>query len=184
MSHRDSIHQYITSLEKYLSRLKKSDSDEVIKEIESHIYDALELQEQNNESVDVQVILEGFGEPRTLATHYVDHILQGTPPPKGFNAIQTVKKGVTQGLYYSTGFAGFSFALFLLAIAILKIFLSDDIGVWLAEHGNSVIITFHEHPHIGSKEILGHWIIPVTLILSAALSYLTYRLLQVLKHRL
>jgi uncharacterized membrane protein len=92
MPDRDIIHGYLKSLAKYLSRLENADADDVIREIESHIYDALESHEKEGAENSAEVVLAGFGLPRELAAQYVDHILEGAAPPKGFKAIQRVKK--------------------------------------------------------------------------------------------
>lgn len=42
MEQRDIIHQYLKELERYLARLEKAQAQEVLKEIESHIFDALD----------------------------------------------------------------------------------------------------------------------------------------------
>jgi hypothetical protein len=181
MSDHDLIHNYFKSLTKYLARLEKTDAEEVIREIESHIYDAMELQEQEGEQSSAQSILDGFGEPRELANRYVEHILKGTPPPSGFRAIQSVKKGMTKSLYYSMGLFGFGIAFGLIIVGLAKFFMPDLVGVWSAAEGNSVIITFSEHTYQNSKELLGYWFIPIAITLGLGVARLTKRVLRVLK---
>ena len=184
MSEREQIHNYLKYLSKYLSRLDKSDADEVIREIESHIFVAIELQEQNGQQPDAQAILDGFGEPRELANHYVEHMLKGTPPPSGFRAIQRVKKGVTKSLYYSMGLFGFGISLFLIIIGLGKLFMPDLIGVWSAAQGSSVAITFSENAYPNSQELLGYWLIPIAIGLGVGIARLTKGVLAVLKESL
>ncbi|MCJ8318430.1 MAG: hypothetical protein MJK12_02280 [Colwellia sp.] len=184
MPEREQIHQYLKDLSKYLSRLDKFNADEVIREIESHILDAIELQEQNGHQIDAQAILDGFGEPRALANQYVEHMLKGTAPPRGFKAIQSVKKGVTKSLYYSMGLFGFGISLFLILIGLGKLFMPDAIGVWSAAQGNSVIITFSEHAYPNSTELLGYWLIPIAIVIGIGTALLTKRVLAVLKQSL
>lgn len=184
MSDHDLIHNYFKSLTKYLARLEKTDAEEVIREIESHIYDAMELQEQEGEQSGAQSILDGFGEPRDLANRYVEHVLKGTPPPSGFRAIQSVKKGVTKSLYYSMGFFGFGIAFGLIILGLAKLFMPDMVGVWSAAEGNSVTITLSEHTYENSKELLGYWFIPIAITLGLGVARLTKRVLGVLKSSL
>jgi uncharacterized membrane protein len=184
MSDHDLIRNYIKSLTKYLARLEKTDAEEVIREIESHIYDALELQEQEGSQSGAQSILDGFGEPRELANRYVEHMLKGTPPPAGFRAIQSVKKGMTKSLYYSMGLFGYSIALGLIIFGLAKVFMPDMVGVWSAAQGNSVTITFSEHIYPNSKELLGYWFIPIAISLGLVVARLTKRVLGVLKNSL
>lgn len=181
MTDRDIVHNYLKTLERYLSRLERQEADEVIREIESHIFDALD---EAGDGITASAILEGFGSPRALATAYVEHMLEGTPPPQGFKAIQKVRKGMTKGLYYSTIGFGYLLACGLLFIGFWKPFAPENIGVWSAAGGNSIIVGFVEAPPTGSAEILGWWLIPVFLTLGAAIAWGTYRLISILKPKL
>ena len=181
MSNRDIIHDYLKSLSKYLSRLNKDEADEVIREIESHIYDVLE---SSDEEGNAQEILEGFGSARDLAASYVDHIIEGTPPPTGFKAIQQVKKGATKGLFYSTAVFGLGVAIFLILVSILKLFAPDQVGAWSAAGGNSVTISIGGADQHAGEEVMGFWIVPIFMGLGLAVLYLTKRLLSILKDKL
>lgn len=184
MSEQSLIHDFLKNLSKYLSRLQNSDAEEVIREIESHIMDAIELQEQTGGTPDAQSILDGFGEPRELANQYVEHLLNGTPPPKGFRAIQRVKKGATKTLYYSMGLMGFGISVLLILIGLGKLFMPNEIGVWSAAQGNSVMITFSEHVYPDSAELLGYWLSPIAIVIGVCIAYLTKGVLRVLKESL
>lgn len=181
MPDRELIHQYLKNLSKYLSRLDKSDAQDVIREIESHILDALELEEKSGRMLDPQEILDGFGEPRELANQYVEHLLKGTPPPIGFKAIQKVKRGATNTLYYSMGLLGFGVAVFLIVMGLGKLFMPAEIGVWSAAQGNSIIISFSEHDYADSAELLGYWLSPVAIGIGAGIAFLTKSVLRVLR---
>jgi len=183
MHNRELIHNYLKSLGKYLSRLDKADADDVIREIESHIHDALEIQEQQDCTDGVTTILEGFGQPRELAGQYVEHILQGTPPPTGFKAIQSVKKGVTFSLYVSMGLFGFGITAFLVLVGFYKILVPNGVGVWSVTQGNSIIITFSEHTYPNSTELLGLWLIPLAIGFGVAIGRLTWKVLAILKEK-
>lgn len=181
MTDREIIHEYLKSLSKYLSRLDKGEVDEVIREIESHIYDALDAKGENGHASE---ILEGFGPPRELAASYVDHVLQGTPPPIGFKAIKFVKKGVSKGLYYSTGALGYFFASTLILIGLIKLLLPEIVGIWATPHGNSIIVGFGSEIPEGLEEIVGWWIIPVVIVAGLSVGYMTKSLLTILKGKL
>lgn len=181
MLDRDIIHDYLNSLSKFLSRLAKDDAEEVIREIESHIYDALE---DSGDEANVQTVLDGFGSPRELATSYVDHILEGSPPPAGFKAIQTIKRGASKGLYFSTMLFGYGWSLVFICAALYKLVWPQDIVVWAADHGNSIIIGLQTELPDGGTDIIGWWFIPITLIFGVCAGYLTNRILSILKGKL
>lgn len=182
MEQRDIIHQYLKELERYLARLEKAEAQEVLKEIESHIFDALEQQQSSGQAEDVRAILQGFGEPRELALTYVAHITKGAPPPVGFKAIQKVKQGVTATLYYAMAAFGFSIAFALFFVAGAEVFMPDSVGAWSAGNGHSLAIGFLATPYPAEQELFGAWLTPVAAIAALLVISLTRRVLKVLKH--
>ncbi len=184
MEQRDIIHQYLKELERYLARLEKAQAQEVLKEIESHIFDALEQQQSSGQIEDASAILRGFGEPRQLAFAYVAHVTDGAPPPAGFKAIQKVKQGVTATLYYAMAAFGFSIAFALFFVAGAEIFMPDSVGAWSAGHGNSFAIGFFASPYPTDQELLGAWLIPVAISSALLVITLTRKVLRVLKNNM
>ncbi|MGI2261197.1 HAAS signaling domain-containing protein [Shewanella sp. GXUN23E] len=175
------IHDYLKALAKYLGRLDKADAEEVLKEIECHIMDVLDAAEADGQTVDIPAVLQGFGSPRELARLYVDHVLQGTPPPAGFKAIQMVKRGVTGTLYVGMAVFGYLTAFSLLLTGLYKLVSPRQVGVWSAADGNSFIVGMVESSSGQSQELLGWWYTPLALVLSMAIGYLTWRVLKGLK---
>ena len=182
MSVESHIHNYLSSLKKYLSRLDKTEAAEVIREIESHILDAVDAREAAGQAVDIEHILSGFGPPRDLAAQYADHVLTGSPPPKGFNAIRTITRGVTKGLWYSMAIFGYLIAGMLALVGLIKLLFADQVGLWTAAQGNTVVITFTDANFPMSQEILGWWLAPLALIAGGLVFWLTRRVLSALKH--
>lgn len=184
MSEREMVHNYLKSLMKFLSRLDKEDADDVLREIECHIYDVMDIREKSGQIINAEAILNGFGQPRKLANQYVDHILEGSPPPTGFKAIQRVKRRATKGLYFATGFFGYVVSITILAIGLYKPFDPDSVGVWANETGESFIIGALSQAPVGTQEMLGWWIVPFAIGLGMGGAYLTNRVLSVLKPKM
>ena len=150
-------------------------------EIESHILDVLEAREEDSE-ITVESVLAGFGNPRDLAAQYVEHILQGAPPPSGFKTIQKVKKGVTKGLYFTVTGLGYVVSLILIFVGIWELLEPDKVGIWSTPHGQSVILGIsNDPPAEGQQEILGWWLMPFGLGFGFVGLYLTYRVQSALK---
>lgn len=181
MNYDTQINQYLSTLAKYMSRLDSAQVNEVIREIESHIYDVIDNAETQGSPIEIDEVLARFGSPRQLAQQYSDHLLMGTPPPPGFNALRTVKKGVTASIFFGTALVGYLLGLVLIAIGALKVFLPDSVGVWANDHGQSVVVGIVDHTPVSSQELLGVWLIPVGIICGVAVLLLTHRLLSVLK---
>ncbi|MBU0913820.1 MAG: hypothetical protein KKF22_14905 [Gammaproteobacteria bacterium] len=184
MEQRDIIHQYLKELERYLARLEKAQAQEVLREIESHIFDALDQQQSSGLAEDAKAILQGFGEPRELALAYIAHITKGAPPPSGFKAIQKVKQGVTATLYYAMAAFGFSIAFALFFVAGAKVFMPDSVGAWSAGNGYSLAIGFFAGPYPADQELLGVWFIPVATLTALLVISLTRKVLRVLKNNM
>lgn len=183
MEQRDVIPQYLKELERYLARLQKAEAEEVLKEIESHIFDAMDQQQDSGLVEDAKAILQGFGEPRELALAYIAHITKGAPPPVGFKAIQKVKQGVTATLYYAMAAFGFSIAFALFFIAGAEVFMPDSVGAWSAGNGNSLAIGFLATPYPSDQELLGAWLTPIATLAALLVFTLTRQVLRVLKYQ-
>lgn len=183
MSDREIIHQYLKSLNKYLARLEPSDAIEVEREIESHIYDVIDEHESLGKVPNVEQILAGFGPPRQLAEAYVGHITMGSPPPEGFSAIKSIKKGASTGLYWGTAIFGFAVGATLLVLSLIKLFLPEQVGVWSTADGNSFVVGMVEQSQQQNAELLGFWLTPVFLCLGLAIIWLTYSILKVFRQR-
>ncbi|MDR7335686.1 HAAS signaling domain-containing protein [Roseateles asaccharophilus] len=184
MDTRQRIQRYSQELATYLAPLDPADAAEVIREIEGHVLDVLEQSERSGQLVQLENVLAGFGEPRELAARYVSHVLAGTPPPRGFRAIQTVRRGVTRGLYGSMAAFGYGLALCFLSLAVVKLLGQGSVGLWATPGGESVVIGFTGAPHPDQAELLGPLFAPVALALAAAIGLLTRRVLQVLSRSL
>ena len=184
LNHNEMIHRYLNELRRYLVRLAPHEAQEVIREIESHLFDVMDQQTAAGQSPDVAAILRGFGDARQLAALYVAHIEEGAPPPLGFRAIQRMKKSVTASLYFTMAVFGFSMAFALLFVAGAKFLLPESVGVWSTPHGNSIVVGFVSVPPMATPEVMGWWIVPVAALLAIGVALLTRKVLSVLKQHM
>lgn len=181
MLDRTTIHAYLSSLGKYLSRLSKPEADEVIREIETHIYDAMELEQAQKGEADLSVILARLGPPRDLAAQYSEHILEGRPLPHGFRSIHKIKQGASKGLIVSMAIMGFGFSLLLALLGVAKVVYPNQIGAWSTAQEHSIVVGFNDSLYPSSAEVLGWWLIPIVWIIAAASFYVTCKVLAVMK---
>lgn len=184
MNHQQQIHQYLAELQLYLARLAPSEAQEVVREIESHLFDVIEQQQAQGEALDIPALLAGFGSPRQLAEQYVAHITSGEPPPRGFKVIKAVTRGVSASLYYSMAVLGASWVLSLLFIAGVKLIHPELVGAWSDAGGQSINVGFVDVPPAGKTELLGYWIVPVAAGLALLGGIVTRQVLKVLKRQL
>lgn len=184
MISRQPIRAYVHALNAQLSSLAAGEAEEVVREIECHLYDVVDQAEARGEALDVTAVLAGFGPPEALAAQYVAHIQQGAPPPQGLRVIQRLRQSVTRGLYYSMAAFGFSVAIALLLLAIAKLVDPASVGVWSVAGGNAVSITWSGSPHPQAQELLGYRLVPVALFGALWCGELTRRVLRALRRGL
>ena len=116
-----------------------------------------------------------------MADRYVAHVLQGSPPPAGFRAIQRVRKQATQGLYWATAVSGYGIGLASILVAISKPLAPSTLGLWANESGSVAVLGMFQQSPPGMREVLGWWIVPIAAGLAITAFYLTRRLLAALK---
>jgi hypothetical protein len=177
MARSELIHNYLSELEIYLSRVSEARAQEVVQEIESHIYDSLATEPQDDA---IEAILGRLGTARELAAGYIDHITIGVAPPKGLKPLSRIKKGISKSLYYLVCWLGYSAGFTLVLLAVLKLVSPSSFGVWIAEHGNSVVISFSQ-TDLQASELSALWLIPTAALAGVGLLYLTRQIARILK---
>ncbi|MFS1524041.1 HAAS signaling domain-containing protein [Microbulbifer sp. 2304DJ12-6] len=176
------IHNYLSELEIYLSRISEVQALEVVQEIESHIYEALSLRE-SSENTEIKSILAKLGTPRELAAGYIEHITIGVAPPKGLKPLLKFKKGVSRSFYYLVYTIGFGIGFILVVSAMLKIITPSLFGVWYAEHGNSLVVSFNQSDY-SAQEIPAIWLALISAMIGTGILYLTYKICRILKRHI
>lgn len=184
MLDREKINQYMRNLYRFLAPLEKQEADEVVREIESHLYDVIEQCERDGQQADLDSLLQRFGTPRELAEQYVDHVQTGAPLPAGFTAMRSVKRGLTSTLYLATLLSGYGASLFLLVLGGVNAFLLGGIGISMSDGGDSIVIALMEDLRGAGHEVIlnGLWISPIAVLLGSAIGYLTFRVLRLLSN--
>jgi hypothetical protein len=186
MARSELIHTYLSELEIYLSRVSEARAQEVVQEIESHIYDALALGAAPDETSmegSVEAILGRLGTARELAAAYIEHITIGVAPPKGLKPLARMRKGISHSFYYLVCCLGYGSGGGLMLAALWKLWNPSALGVWLTEHGNSVVVSFSQTDYEAS-EISAVWLIPLAVLAGAGLLYLTRQIARILKMHL
>jgi uncharacterized membrane protein len=180
MSEFEQIDDYLRRLARHLSGLAPVDAQEVMREIRSHLEEAIALQRTAQQPIAVELLLAGFGSPRELAARYTAHILRGEPPPAGLPVIRRLRQQATRGLYYCTAVAGYGVTAALLLLIIGKTLLGSALGLWVDATGQVAVLGVFEQGPPGMSELLGAWLLPLAGALAIAAWLLTRRLLAAL----
>lgn len=181
MSERKKIRQYLDNLHRYLSPLHDIEAQEVVKEIESHIYDVIDEIEIKGDVADIEIILERLGSPRELAQQYIGHIQKGTPLPDGFKAVTLVKQGLSRTVYFGLMCFGYFFGIACIALAFANLLVPNGFGIWSEADGNTIVIGMLDNPILVQESndiIRGIWISPVSLVLGYLILLMTHKVLK------
>lgn len=182
MARSELIYDYLSHLEIYLSRVSEAQAKEVVQEIESHIFDSLSLHE-GPEAEAVTTILGRLGTPRELAAGYIEHLTIGTQPPKGLKRLSNVKRHIGKGMYYLICALGYFSGILSVFAALAKLVSPDSFNVWIAEHGNSIVLSFSQTSYEAEK-LPALWFIPCAGLFGILVVYLTSRIARVLQMHL
>jgi hypothetical protein len=180
---RQAIDTYLKVLRKRLRGLSETVSDDVVKEIRSHILEKASLGGEVT-PVSVAAVLSDLGGPEELASQYVtdDLLARAQVARSPWLLIQSLFRWASLSL---VGLCMLTFALlgYFLAgsfalCALLKPFHPNAAGLWLLPdpadaYSVSLRLGFGPPPADG-RELLGWWIVPIGLAFSMGLVFLTF----------
>lgn len=177
---------YISRIRRTTAPLNKTDSTEILMELNSHIFEGMANSTDNNEIENLVDILNKLGAPEEILRPLIaqNKLEQAT---KSFNPAHVFKALV---LNISNGFVYIFFALLYLAlfgfvfIIFAKIKNPENVGLFFKD-GNFHLLGTRQPDSLdklGLTEVLGNWFIP-TMILSIVVFYLLITLLLRLKRK-
>jgi hypothetical protein len=177
MAHLDT---YLDQVRRRLHALPASEVEEVLAELRSHVLDRVEgaLTPRS-----VEQALDALGSPAEVARLNVTERALATvddspAPVRVLRALYRIATVSVVGVFvFLASLFGYSLALGFFLVAVMKPFQPGRVGLWrVPEPGdpNSFSIGIVEAAP-GREELLGWWIIPLGLVLAAALAYLTWR---------
>lgn len=187
---------YFSRVSRILKSLSKTQKDEIILELESHLFASITDDKTNDEPTKVLNAIEQLGEPETYLKPIVaDKLLSDTA--KSFNP-KKILKALYYNLFYTTfkraviSFflsAGYFVLLSLFVIAVLKFFVPESVGMFIYENGDwsfGIDVqdggwTFGVNAEDNGdrttrRELLGYWIVPIGISVSILLQYVLRKL--------
>lgn len=169
------------AVERYLDRVRASlrgmpgpEIEDTLLELRGH------LAEQSESGVDVATLLSSLGDPEELGRQYRAERVAvkaecGGSPIHVLHSLLLLRRGSFGGwvAFALAGF-GYAWAFVIGAAAIEKILSPHDVGLWYGPGGGPFPRLTIEGPGpVGTRELLGWWIVPLGLAACAALIYLT-----------
>ena len=184
---------YIQRCRRATSILSVKDREDVLLEINSHIYEYLSANGTKDEMETLLNVLERLGAPEETLKEIVasKKIGQATLTFNPKHLLQALALNLTNGVIYIV-----LFVLFLLEIAfpiliVMKIMYPDRVGLYTKSNGGflygyvsqaasgGISVGFSDHAE--RTEILGSWFIPVTLLVGLLIYTGIILLLKVVK---
>jgi uncharacterized membrane protein len=172
------MNDYIKQLKWSLSKLPSEDREEIIQEVHGHLMDRLKASETVE---DFQKTLREFGPPEEYARSFLENyeasaaLASASPWQILQQNFRMIGHRGSVALSFLVILFLYILSVFLILVGLLKPFFSKNIGAWVFENPFGILFGFNFTPGSG-KEILGYWIIPLSIILGAVLFVVTSRL--------
>lgn len=174
---------YIGRIRKVTRSLPEKDQNEILMELNSHIYEDLQHRENNNEIEDLLNVLEKLGIPEEILQPLVadKKMEQAT---RTFNPLHVVKAlilNITNGVSYVVFFILYVFLTGFVFLIGAKVIYPEKVGLFY--NPGKMFMFGMAADNQKQFEILGNWFIPVTILLTVVV-YVLLTLLLKLKQSL
>ena len=173
---------YMMSIKKNISILSEEDKLDMLMEINSHIYEAVQGESNEDEVMNILNITENLGSPEEFLAPVIAEkkIIQASKTFNPRHVRQALKLNFSNGFFYAIlSLLYLLLSVFGLLIAV-KIVKPSNTGLFY--HEDSFKAFGYVSDSEGMNEILGYWFIPLA-ILSAITFYILITLLFRLKRR-
>lgn len=168
---------YIRRVKRAVSKLPQADREEVLMEINSHIYEGLQRGEGGDEVNTLLDTLERLGEPEEFLQPMVADrkLKQATTTFNPLHVAQALALNIGRGVLYLV------FAILYLTLAVFGFVIYSEItdpehtGLFLQDGQFMALGVVSDAS--GKEEILGNWLIPACIVV-AVLMYLIITLLM------
>ncbi len=155
---------YIKSLKKVLKKLDQDEKYDIIKEINSHIYEALQNNQNKEELECLEDILNRLGSPDVVLRPIIaEKMLERST--KTFNPIH-IFKALIFNLKYGISYIIFSFLYLILfsflGLIIMKLVIPNKVGMYFLNGKFRLLGIVKSNANY--NEVLGNWFIPVILL--------------------
>lgn len=184
---------YIQRCRKATSILSEKDREDVLLEINSHIYEYLSANNTKDQLETLLNVLERLGAPEETLKEIVasKKIGQATLTFNPKHLMQALVLNLTNGVIYIVLFVLFLLELAFPVLIILKLIYPDQVGLYAKNNGGFLYgyisqagsggISVGFSNRVERTELLGSWFIPVTLLIAVAIYFGIIFLLKVVK---
>jgi hypothetical protein len=173
------LETYLAQVQRYLHGLPDAEAREVIAELRSHVLDKIDGAPTPQR---VEAAVAQLGSPKEVARlnlteRVVVHLEAGRSPWRVLWGVARLARLSLYGFFtFLVSLVGYVTAAAFLLTAALKPFNWDRMGLWQVPHGDSYswMMGVTDDPRHG-RELLGVWIIPVSIVAALLVAWLTWR---------
>lgn len=173
---------YIGDVKRIISVLPKEEQEELLMEINSHIYESIQKNTSSSEVVSITETLKKLGNPHDSFSPIVADrkLSQATKTFNPLHIIDALSLNLSNGFIYAL-FSGLYILLFAFIFLIFaKLIYPSNTGLFIGE--NKIHFGFISNiSGESTTEVLGYWFIPFILMVMT-LTYIFITLLLKLKH--
>jgi hypothetical protein len=177
-------HAYIEHAKKVVAGLPAEDAEDIINEIDSHIFEAFhDAAYISSEKERIEMVVRNLGSPESYLKPIIAEKELSRAVDK-YNAIGIVKgigSTILSGSRYVLLSVMYLFILGAGIVIIAKILFPHKTGLFVSD-GHFVGLGFLSQINSGATELLGYWLIPVMIVAIIAFYFLVTFLLKQLLH--
>lgn len=173
---------YMKRIKKATNSLSKQDQEDIYMEFNSHIFEAIQHNNQTNE-IDVLLdILDKLGTPEEVLRPLVadKKLEQATKTFHPLHVFKALLLNFTNGISYVIFFILYLFLFAFVFLIFAKIINPSEVGLYYRDASYIVLGISKNANQYGISEVLGNWFIPV-MLLSIILFYIIITLLLKIK---
>jgi len=174
---------YLHRVKSTTSILSASDQTDLLLEINSHIYEALQSVSMANEVESLLTITEKLGRPEEFLVPMVAtrKIVEAQRTFNPRHVLQALRLNISNGIFYAIMSVGYLFLSVFVLLIITKIFAPQRTGLFMID-GKYKAFGFVSNPD-EMKEVLGYWFIPLTLVVALFFYVAITMLFRFKKHK-
>lgn len=178
-----SYDDYFNKVKKAIKILSDEDKEDILMEINSHIYEGIQRSAGSDEAEVLLDVLSKLGPPEEMLKPMVaDKKLKQAS--KSFNPkhiLQALLLNIKNGVVYSLLLFIYILLAGLLGVVVLKIIYPGETGFFIR---NGEFNLFGYTPsNEGAVEVLGNWFIPVVLVLIIVIYFITTFFLRLIRKK-
>ena len=168
---------YLKQVKKTLKILSKNEQQDILMEINSHIYEAMQQNSNEDEINCLLDVIDKLGDPGKVLKPLVAEkkLEQATKTFNPIHVISAIALNITNGISYIIFAIMYFFILCFIFLIVAKIF-SPNVGLFF-KNGRFAVLGFVTGSD-NYTEVLGYWFIPVMSVVTIILYYITTLILK------